>query len=183
MSTFDISVLDKEGDTANVHDGALIMIDYVHEKIHEGVFFDAQHVFATVANNGKVYLRFKTTTKEAHLTIALSVDGNTLFKSYIGTTYTADGTEITAFNRLIDSGSEETPTVEVYHTPTIDTLGTSRFNQFIPGGSGPLSTGITGSDRIETIISAGKDILIELTNVSGVSQDYIGIVAEWYETD
>lgn len=173
-------ISDEDGDIANIDNKALVQIDYIHNKIHQGAMFDADKVFLSVANNTSSYMCIKSTTREVHLTIAISTEGTCYVNSYIDTTYTDCGTQITAFNRKIDDGSEASPTAEVYHTPTIEDLGTQRYEQLLPGGSRNFAQGGSGSSRIETILYPGKELLVEITNVSGSTIDQ-GVVFEWYE--
>ena len=157
----------------------VIVIDSVHQEIHNKNYFDFQRVFEDVADNNSVYVSIRPTTKSAHLIVTTEAEGTCRFKSYVDTTWTADGTIGNVFNRYIN----DAPTADtvVYYDGTVGTLGVLRFDQLIAGGTGPRSTGGSGGNRVESILGAGHEITIELTNTAGQTKD-IGITVEWYET-
>ena len=108
-------------------EGNIITMDYLHNKIHEGEMLVASHVFATVADDATVYIRQSVgSLKYLHSVLEFNSTGLWNFKSYVGTTYTADGTLLDQTNRKSDS--EYVPDGLIYHTPTIDTLGTLRLD-------------------------------------------------------
>ena len=177
---YPINITDSEGDYLDVFEGSLRTISYTHKKVHEGKIWDAQKTFSISSNGGEILFRIKATTKNLHIIFNVTAGADARFESYYGTTYTDDGIAVPIFNRIVNGITGET--AEVYHTPTVNVLGTQRFDKFIPGGSGRQSSGGSDQSRIETIISAGQELLIKVVNLSSQTEN-AGITAEWYEED
>lgn len=157
-------------------------IAYTHNKVHEGKMLAANHVFTNVANGATVYFRQAVgPTKYLHSILEISSTGLWNFKSYVGTTYTADGTAVAQVNRKSDS--TYVPDGLVYHTPTIDTLGTLRLNFDFGSGTNPAqATTAVGTDRLESVFAPNTDVLVALTNNSGATQR-LSIFANYYEEE
>lgn len=158
------------------------VIDLVQNKVHEGNVFIVSKIFTSVANDGYADLRIKTgANKDAHAEIFISTEGKAYAYSYSGTTYTVDGTQLTAINRNSNfTGGNETI---AYHTPTINVLGTQRFEQMMGGGVG-VGNQLAGSlsERLETVHKVNSDILIRVQNKAGTAKD-ISMYVVWYEED
>lgn len=159
-----------------------ITIDIANQKVLEDAACTFNYLETNVANNGFVRLRcIAPANRRAHIVFQLGSEGKAYFKTYLGTTYTADGTltdgiKLTHFSRcgaLIDG-------LTLRYNPTIDVLGSKRGNQIIFGGSGPISTGISRGTGIESIIQPGCEILVELQNVSGNVKD-MEILGDYYK--
>lgn len=158
----------------NVH-----VTDFAHNEIHEGNFYTISHLFTSVANDGYARMRIKTLSKRAHVQLFTSVEGKAYVKTYSGTTYTGNGTELTPSNR--NTASTNTATAKIYHTPTIDVLGTQRADEFTGSGSNPSNQiGSQGSGRFETVLDYEKDLLVELQNKLGQVADMC-IIISFYE--
>ncbi len=155
-----------------------ITIDLGHQKIHEGNSFVVNELFNSVSNGDSVYVRFKAISQSMHIIFRVEVEGKAFLKTYEGTTYTNDGTVVTPFNRIVGDG--KSVDAEIYHTPTINTLGTQRGNRLIPAGTGGTATGGSGGSRAESIILPGNELLVEVENASGQARD-IDIIADWYQ--
>ena len=155
-----------------------IMIDLEHQKIHEGNSFVINKLFSGVADGDSVYVRFKAISQSMHIIFKAEVEGKAFLKTYEGTTYTDDGTIVTPFNRIVGDGN--VVDAEIYHTPTINTLGTQRGDRLIPAGTGGTATGGSGGSRIESVILPGNELLLEVQNVSTKTRD-IDIIADWYQ--
>jgi len=168
-------------DITNVSHGEFIgVIEKEHEETHEGNLFTASHVFRNVTNGSTIYFRIANgATKYAHATYFVTCGGESILNSYSGTTYTNTGTLSPGTNR--NSVSTNTPTLNCYYSPTVNTLGTLRADELINGGSGPQSVGATGGSRSETILNFNSDILLAITNISGNTKNF-GVVVSWYET-
>lgn len=163
-----------------IHDKSIVNIDYLHRKIHQGEMLFVSHIFRNIANNGKVYVRHTSgSTKYLHSEVLVSTTGEWTLTSYAGSTYTGAGTTLNILNRKSDS--TYTPTVVFRHTPTGITLGTPRLRLLFGSGSNP-SQATTGlfSERLESVFAPNQDVLIELTNESGSTQD-LGITFNFYE--
>lgn len=163
-------------------------LDTVHSKIHTGETYTSNWLAVGVANDGFARLRFKATTKQCHLVINYNSDGKAYFRTYYGTTYTANGTapeggataNLSSFQR--NSIPNIAPTATVFHTPTVNVLGSRRGNQLINGGTGNNTTGGGGGTRLESIINPNEDLLIEIQNKSGAAGTKdIGFILDWYE--
>ena len=158
------------------------VIDLVHQKIHEGRFYTVNYTELAVPNNGFIRLRITTGAKAIHITFEIDAEGKAYWKTYAGSTYTADGTlpdgsKLTFFNRFI---SIDGTTTVVRYNPTVNVLGTLRGNRVVWGGLGPQSTGGISGSRTETILRPNSDVLLVMQNVSGQAKD-MSVVAEWYE--
>ena len=137
------------------------VIDVLHEAVHEK----------------KMHTISLTTLSVARL--AWGSEGKSRLKTYIGTTYSANGTVYTPFNRQ----TKEANNLEcvVYVNPTINVLGTARGNDFVgSGGATAQRIGGTGSSDIETIVNAGTELLIEVQNVRGSASD-LNLICNIYE--
>ena len=157
-------------------------IDIIHQTVHQGYMHTLSHTKLNVADNGYLRVRFVAPVdKDIHIRIAWASEGKSRLKTYIGTTYTANGTPKIPFNRnaALTSNLEGTYFID----PTINVLGTLRGDDFI-GASGAASTrvGGTGSSDVETIISAGTELLVEIQNVRGGTSD-LNIIANLYERE
>lgn len=163
-----------------------IVKDIFEQKASEGRAFGISYFPTDIANNTTRYLRIKTNSKEANLVLDISASANCEFKSYEGTTYTADGTEpdgivLTYFNRkLIDKVAK----TQVYHTPTIDDLGKLRMVKFVPGGEKAQTTGGSVATNLKTVVPPESDLLISVTSLagSGATADIV-INMDWYEEE
>ena len=164
----------------NTKEDPVIVIDVVHENIHDKNFWDSQYIFDDVANDGVAYISIRATQcKEMHFTVAVDAEGKCLFKSYVNTTWADDGIEGDIFNRYINGAPDATGLI--YYAGTPDVLGTQRFQKLILGGLGPQSTGSSAQgSRVESVLDPGNEITIEITNVSGNVKDF-GVIIEWYE--
>ena len=155
-------------------------IDVEHHAIHEGIEFEYDRLFTAVAQDGYVRIHiFNDDGKELHVQFFTDTEAKAYVKSYIDSTYTNAGTLVTQWNRK--TGATTVSVAKVYHTPTVNVLGSLRVTA-MTGASGNQSNqagGSTGS-RVESIITTGHDILIEVQNKGSSAKD-IAISARWYE--
>lgn len=153
--------------------GGMIVIDRNHHEVHEGEFFEFGQTFLLVADDGFAYLRFKTSAaKTLHFGSSITAEGKALVKIYEGTTYTDDGTVITPINN--NRCSSDAAETSVWHTPTVDVLGselTPENGVLLIGGLGPQSVGGSVKGDEEIIAADGTDYLIAVQNVSGQVKD------------
>jgi hypothetical protein len=111
--------------------------------------------------------------------MAWTSEGKSRLKTYINTTYSAAGTAYTPFNRKTGTVSNFGGTIAI--DPTINVIGTMRGNDFLgTGGAASSRIGGTGASDIETIVSAGTELLIEIQNVRGSASD-LDFIANLYE--
>lgn len=155
-------------------------IDIIHQTVHQGYMHTLSHTKLNVADNGFLRVRFVAPVdKDIHIRIAWTSEGKSRIKSYVGTTYIAPGTPKVPFNRKTALSSNLGGTYFI--DPTINVLGTLRGDDFLgTGGSAAARLGGTGASDIESIISAGTELLIEIQNVRGSASD-LNIIANLYE--
>ena len=155
-------------------------IGVLHQTVHKGYMHTLSYTSLAVVNDGYLRVRFVAPAdKDIHLRLAWTSEGKSRLNSYVGTTYTGDGTPIIPFNRQTGKVSNLEGTYFI--NPTINVLGTRRGNDFI-GASGAAASrvGGTGASDIETIVSAGTELLVEIQNVRGSASD-LNLVANLYE--
>lgn len=161
------------------HNEGFIIGDIVHHHIHEGIYFECQQIYLQVPNDGYIRWLVKAPpTKAMHLIAVIVAEGKTYMKTYTGTTFTNEGTPVPIFNRRI--GVSPASESVITQNPTINVLGTKRFDTFIPGGLGPQSSGGVSDQRVETLVLPNNSFLLQLQNVSGQAKD-IALNLQWYE--
>lgn len=164
-------------------DGEIVQISELHEYVHEGKIWTLNFRDTGIANNGISYVRIKTGAKELHLFADFGNGGDGLFKTYSGTTYSANGTladgvKMTVFNR--NSLMAVPLLATAYYNPTINVLGTVRGIRQLYGGSGGNSNGSTSTNGLESVIPANSEFLMSVQNLAGTAQP-CSIVVEMYE--
>lgn len=140
---------------------------------YDGKIFTISKTALSVANNGFLDIRIKATTKQVYLEIFYSAEGKAYFKTYLNTTYSANGTQLTPFPR--NSGSTFSVQSLVYQAPTVQTLGSARGDDFI-GVAGNVQVQAGGNKSTSgTILKPNDDLLIRLQNVAGTTKD-LGLI-------
>lgn len=142
-----------------------------NEANHDGRLFTASYIFPAVDPAGDVFLHMTTGASKVAVAVQVVGDGKIEFTSYGGTTYSAIGTEVPAFNRnAIDAYPAFSG--KVYRNPTINALGAMRLNTLVAGGGNNASAvGSISSDDIKTFLPANADVLVKLTNRMAQVQD------------
>lgn len=149
------------------------------QSVIEEKAFTASHYLEAVANNASVAIRLKAVTNDVVVTFLVKTEGKAEISSYSGTTFSADGTVVTAFNRYVGSTNAGTTVIE--HTPTVDTLGTLRLKELIGAGGNVFEgAGGSSSDVFESYVPAGEEIYLVVKNTRGSAQD-INIIANYHE--
>jgi len=158
------------------------VITPVHQAVHEGKMHTISFTKLLVDDEGTLLVRIAAgLTKDVHTRIAFTGEGKTTLKSFLNSTYSDDGTLKEPFNRV--TGIAENIEADVYIDPVVSVAGTPRGNDFVgAGGAIPTRVGGTGSADIETIVSAGDDLLFEITNLRGSASD-LNIIINMYERD
>ncbi len=157
---------------------ALITIDTVHGRVHEGVVFTASSSIFNILAGGVIDMLTRVPVDvTAHVKLGGYVGANSSVELYEGTSTSNPGTAVTTFNR--NRTSTTTAEMLVFHTPTITDLGTKLWTEFIPGGA----TGNTGAgsdvSQTEWILDEG-DYLTRLTNISPTTAP-ASLQLFWYE--
>lgn len=157
-------------------------IDKIHQEIHEGQVTTINYLALGVLNDGYARLRITTGAKPFHVALYFDVEAKVYIKTYSGTTYSVDGTlpdaNLIVFNRNPANAKSFLSTIR--YNPIVNVLGTQRGNRMLPGGTGGNSVGLSGGERVESIIPANSDFLLEVQNKGGQTKD-IGIIIEGYE--
>lgn len=159
---------------------SVISIDFAHQKTHEGRYFSGGYNNISVANNGTLDLLVQMgATNLFHMKVKADSGGDVTLQLYEDATFSNAGTGVTMSNHSRSSAKAFDATVT--HTPTVTGTGTQvNGTVFIPGGSGGNSQGGGGGWANEYILSASKNYLIRVTNVSGGSKD-ISLTIEGYQ--
>lgn len=149
-------------------EGYLIVIDSVHNEVHEGEMFHTNHIFSSVANGGNADTMLHTLDGEYHTMFSVSVGGAVDVFLYEDVVVTDSGTAVTSYNMNRTSTKESD--LVVTHTPTVSSTGTTLVSKFIPGGSSQ-QTRIGGDTRTATewLLKPNTNYMIRINNVSGTT--------------
>ncbi|MGE4214536.1 MAG: hypothetical protein AB7E42_07145 [Anaerotignaceae bacterium] len=162
-----VTLTDGSSNVTIVND-AIESIDIVHAEIHEGMHYTANHFYPAVANNAYVYMHIRTgSTKYSHLTMVVQAEAKSYVTFYADSTYTTNGTSVTAFNNNLPSIN--TTASSIYYAPTEVVVGTLIYEDFVPAGSGSKSISATNVSRNEWILDLDTDYLLRVQNVGGSS--------------
>ena len=158
----------------------LVSIGVNHQRLHEGVAYIAYHVHDggnVLANGASMDLVFAAGPGVTpHLGFSAFCGGDAEFFFYEATA-TTGGTAFTPVNR--NRTSANTSNVAMVLNPTINTIGTQLYKEFLPGGTKKRAGG-GGGDSLEFILAPLTNYLVRLTNLSGSAQ-IAEITLEWYE--
>lgn len=179
-------LMNEAGEIVNFADvlksGGVVNLDLASQMINDGNFFTASKLFTTVADDAISYIRAKSGDKYCSFSFSVSVTGKAYIFTYSGTTYTVDGTATLLVNRNTTAGLAAPETV-IYHTPTVNVLGTKRFEDLIPGGEHVQTrAGSVGGASIVTKLAPDQDLLIAVQNKSGAAID-ASVVINFFETE
>lgn len=160
------------------HAGHLISHTISELKIHDGLLFAGGYYDSSVADNGDIELLIDVpSTTEVVASMFVRVGGDAVLTVFEGTTVSANGTTITPTN--LNRSSANSPSVNMYHTPTVTGDGTQIFESYSPGGSLGFSAG--GEGALETgFFAANTKYLCRLTNISGVANP-LQLTIRFYE--
>jgi len=181
-SQLNVTLFGVDGEAVYVTDDSLCTITHAHKEVHSGSHYITGHLFTAVANNANADFRIVNgSTKEIHLIITGIVEAKAYGYLYEGTTYTDPGTSNGIVNN--NRNSSNTSTATVYYAPTVDTLGTAIYPEFlIPAGTKSAAIGGNASNGQEIILKPSTDYLIRLTSKAGAgATNDMQILCEWYE--
>lgn len=188
---FPVALLDLDGENvAEQYSKAIKIITTEHAWVHAGKGFVAGELWnegAAIADNASVEVLIQA-GNTMHVIANIVVGGDSEVRYFKGTTFSAAGTSLTAFNK--NDNSTITSSSTITHTPTLTADGTQFPPKFIPGGTsggagpggggGSLAGGSDGSFSSEFILKSGEDYLIRITNRANATIT-IGVSVEWYE--
>lgn len=144
--------------------GAAVMMDIVHKRIHEGIFFSGTLFDAALLAAGVLEMLIQTSaTHDTHFRATASGSQDHTVEVFEGTTFSGAGTALPMFNRDRQSATVIESTVT--HTPTLTLDGTLFIKGFIPGGSGGNAQGGGGALFEEYILDRSESYLVRLTNL------------------
>lgn len=155
-------------------------IESLHQTVHDKKMHTISYRKQDVGADGTLLVRIVATTKDIHANISFVGEGKTILNSYTGTTYTAAGTPYTPFNRQTAEVSNLVG--DVYIDPTVDVLGTQRGDDFVGSSGAAARAGGASSPNVETLINAGTELLLIVTNASATASD-LGVIANIYERE
>lgn len=161
-----------------------VVLDYIHNTVHHGDYYQIGYYAAGVLNNANIALLIKNGIKPIHCVIAGSSGGDAIINVYEDPTITTNGTRIEAYNQ--NRSSTNIASGSYYHTPTISANGNNAVppNVYIPGGSGGNSFGGSGGGPVrqgaELILAKNKNYYIVLQNIAGTAQK-LNILVGFYE--
>jgi len=157
----------------------VVSTDIIHDRIHQGVFFQSTFYDGAVVNNAflEVMLRVPTGSA-AHFRWAVASGGNALGYMYHTPTLLTDGTARPALN--FNGFSTNVALASPFITPTFSDPGTAILDEiFFPGGQKNQASGGGGSSFEEFVLGPG-DYLGRLQNIAGTTQP-LQILITWYE--
>lgn len=158
---------------------SLTIVEDVHRKVGLGELFTASKTFLSVPNLDYVRMVIKAgSSKTTHYVFSVAAEGKCYLKTILNSTYTVNGTEVTPFNRYVDSSNVFSG--KIYHTPTVNVEGSVRGDDMIPGGGTPQAAGASSIAVIESVLGTDDNMLIQIQNVSGQAKDF-NVVINFYE--
>ena len=154
-------------------------LTHEHQKVHDGDFYSTGYYLEGVADDGYIDLLIQTpATDTLHTYIKLSGGGDVTFEVYEGTTFSAAGTTVTPVNH--NRSSSNTCGCTVTHTPTVSSLGTQLWQEYLPGGSGGLTPGtVQGVSTEQVVFDKDTNYLLRLYNRAGTAQS-LQVTASYY---
>ena len=154
-------------------------IEYAHHKIHAGSHYKQGYQRTGINTGDTVALVFTTpdTAKWAHWTMRAQTTGAATVQLFRTPTLSAEGTELTPFNR--NENITNPATVVVKHTPTITSNGTKLVEKWIGGVVGLATLGGESRAYAHIILKQNTQYLLLLTaEADGIN---CSVGGDWYE--
>ena len=158
----------------------IVVMEQIHDYVHDGLLFSANHLFSAVANNGNADFQITVGATMCHEILSFAVDGQSQLAIYEAPTSTV-GTPITPVN--LNRNSANVPASSVVFTPTVTVVGTLLAQHEIPGGTTGGSSSRSGSlarEGSEWVLKPNTKYLFRVTNLSG-SAENISMTSQFYE--
>ena len=163
-----VTIVDRDGtELALDRTQSMVVIDIVHNQVHRGGYFHAEHV-ASIGNNASLDI-LVTPNTNLHFTAGIFAGGNCQIYFYENPTASA-GTTVPVYN--MRRTSTAAAVFAAVHTPVVTAVGTTVLipGRLIPGGNSP-TTRIGGGVRTNTewILKPNVPYLLRITNISGAT--------------
>ena len=162
----------------NVTNDELVVIDFAHEKVHEGEHFFYRN-FTIIPNAGDYDIHFMTsnvTDTEIHMTIQVENEVLAEYTLYENVSIITNGSNITYFNRDRNIGDDNH--IYLFLEPTYANGTIIAQNLF---GSGKKFGG-QGRDANELILRKNyTSYVLHIDNLASGSTNNINWVFDWYE--
>ncbi|MFO7814989.1 MAG: hypothetical protein R6V14_04545 [Halanaerobiales bacterium] len=156
-------------------DEALIGIDWVHFKLHEGEHYYLRDYF-TLGGRETVNIVIYTGENEAHLLpIITANDGAINVSLYENSIITSNGTEIIYYNSNYNYGDLDGLTI--YDGAVVSNFGDYKGRSYI--GSGRTYGGVIRAEN-EIILQPNTTYVFQITNQI-TNNNVIDIILDWYE--
>lgn len=184
LTLFQIWQLLNERIAVDAHSGAQIMIDTVHARVHEGMFFSASYKTpdgSPLADDATLVFLVKVgATNDAHIVWDAASGGEGQIQFFEGPDVSADGTPLLEAN--MNRGSSGVAEVTTFHTPTIGGggNGTELLDMLLPGGTHPRAQGSVARPGTEWVLAKSTNYLLIITNRAGSAQQ-VSAHLQWYE--
>ena len=143
-----------------------INIGSVHFNLHEGKAFIVSRDSGSIADAATSDMLIQVGSTALRFTTGAGTTGSFRADIYEGTTFSAAGTALVAYNKL--RSSSNTTNATFTHTPTITDLGTTVWCSLISGGK-KVGGDAELPEIDQFILTANTDYLYRLTNISGVA--------------
>lgn len=158
----------------------LVTIDTVHSRIHQGIFYTANALDLTLADNASITFLIRTADNQgAHANPLGIAGGDAELTFFEAPTVTGAGTPLSTINKNRFS-SNEAKTL-VFLTPSLSADGLELDDHLIVGGVGPVqSVGGSGGFENEWILKTDTEYVLRITNRSGAPQP-VHLQLDFYE--
>ena len=163
--------------------GGVIVVDSVHHEVHESEVFEVSLYDGAVADDGYLYILFKTRGQNAHTAFSAACGGDAYIRLSETPTVSDNGVLIQErnLNRIVNAGvRRDTAKAVLYGGPTVSAPGIVLYEGFLPGGTKSGSPGGTARSNIERVLSGDYDYLITLQNIAGATKP-ASLLVQWYE--
>jgi len=148
------------------YNGPTTVIEYEHDKTHEGRYFSGGYYNSSLADAANQDLLVTASSSNVfHAQFLVAVSGDCTMMIYEGPT-TSAGTSVTMSNH--NRSSSKSSDLTVKHTPTVTVTGTQiNGTIFLPGGDKHTGGGGHFGFANEFMLAKSTSYLLRVTNVSG----------------
>jgi hypothetical protein len=156
----------------------LVMNTMPYIAIKNGYSFASGKIFNAVPSNGYAVMRMTTGSKFCYVNYTVASDGFCFFGTHHDVVTTSPGTPHFITNR--NHMQSETPTADIYHTPTYTQLGTRSVERMNTVGGGPAKGGGVDGDAMAFVVRPNSEVYFVAQNKSKTNTN-INIVINWFE--